>query len=455
MIKKKIVKPIGILDKYVNVIQSIETLRHLGSVAEINGRIIYSKGPDVKLGEICQIEHLGENKFMPAEVIGFRDGYVILSPFHSIEGIFPGSRVISTGLEPTVTVNHDILGRVYNGLGQPLDDGEPMVVGEKVPLKQQPPNPLHRPLIDTALPVGVKAIDGLLTIGKGQRVGIFAGSGVGKSSLLGMIARNSTADINVIGMIGERGREVAEFISRDLGEFGMKKSILVVASSNESPAHRVRAAYMVTAISEYFRDQGLDVLLMMDSLTRLSLAQREVGLAAGEPATTRGFPPSVFTLMPELLERAGTSSKGSITGIYTVLVEGDDLNEPISDSARGILDGHIVLSRKLAERGIFPAISVQESISRVMNEVVEDGHRQNAQHIKELIAAYRENEDLIQLGAYASGTNPVLDQAITKMPEIMKILKQDRKEAQRFTETISQIENLAGIPAQADLRRVV
>lgn len=453
MIKKKIVKSTGILDKYMNVIQSIETLRHLGSVAEVNGRIIFSKGPDVKLGEICQIEHLEENTFMTAEVIGFRNDLVILSPYQNIEGIFPGSRVISTGQQPTVTVNHDVLGRVYNGLGQPLDEGEPMVVGEKVPLKQRPPNPMQRPLIQSPLPVGIKAIDSLLTLGKGQRIGIFAGSGVGKSSLLGMVAKNSTADINVIGMIGERGREVSEFIQRDLGEFGMKKSIVVVASSNESPSHRVRAAYMVTAIAEHFRDQGLDVLLMMDSLTRLALAQREVGLAAGEPATTRGYPPSVFSMLPELLERAGTSKKGSITGIYTVLVEGDDMNEPISDAARGILDGHIVLSRKLAERGVFPAISVQESISRVMKDVIDPEHANAAAAIKEWIASYRENEDIVQLGAYASGTNPVLDKAIARMPELTAFLKQGKEDQSNFQDSVDAIKVIAGQEINNDMRK--
>lgn len=432
MIAKKIVSELNILEKYRDIIQKTETMRSLGSVTRVVGRIVYSKGPEVRLGDLCNLVPEEDGEYILAEVVGFSDKEVILSPLKNIEGIFPGCRVISSGTTLQARLSKELLGRVINGLGEPLDGKPKIVTGERRSLYAMPPNPLQRPLISEVLATGIRAIDGFLTIGKGQRIGIFAGSGVGKSTLLGMIARQSKADVNVIGLIGERGREVGEFIKRDLGEHGLKKSVVVVASSNESGMHRVRAAYMAQTIAEYFRDQGLNVLLMMDSLTRLAMAQREVGLAAGEPATTKGYPPSVFALLPELLERAGNSSTGSITGIYTVLVDADDLNEPIADATRGILDGHIVLSRRLANQGHYPAISITDSVSRSMPAVVQKDHWQAANQLRELMAVYQQNEELIQMGVYTKGSNPTIDQAILAMDLLKKFLQQNIDETTDF-----------------------
>ncbi|MCS6985654.1 MAG: FliI/YscN family ATPase [Leptospiraceae bacterium] len=452
MIAKKIVGEIKILEKYRDIIQKTETIRSLGTVTRVVGRLVYSKGPEVRLGDLCHISPDEEGLPILAEVVGFTEKEVLLSPLQNMEGIYPGCRVISSGTTLQARLSPELLGRVINGLGEPLDNKSKIVSAERRSLYAMPPNPLDRPLITKSLPTGIRAIDGFLTLGRGQRIGIFAGSGVGKSTLLGMIARQSLADVNVIALIGERGREVGEFLQRDLGEHGRRKSVVVVASSNESAMHRVRAAYMAQTIAEYFRDQGLDVLFMMDSLTRLAMAQREVGLAAGEPATTKGYPPSVFALLPELLERAGNAPKGSITAIYTVLVEADDINDPIADASRGILDGHIVLSRRLANQGHYPAISITESVSRSMPMVTSKEHLQTANQLRELLATYQQNEELIQMGVYSRGSNPLIDQAIACHESLSRFLKQDVDETTDF-ETI--VKNMKDILTQARQTRPI
>lgn len=460
MIARKIIPPTDVLSKYSDIIRSTETLRSLGTVRKVMGRIIYSHGPDASLGEICYIEGIEESRYIEAEVIGFEGEMMILSPYEEITGIFPGTRIVSSGKMPSIRIDNNITGRVMNGVGVPLDSKNKFVTGELRSFNAMPPNPLHRKPIETVLPTGVRAIDGFLTVGHGQRLGIFAGSGVGKSTLLGMIARYAQADVNVIGLIGERGREVNDFIRNELGENGLKKSVVVVSSSNESAIQRVRAAYLVTTLAEYFRDQGKKVLLMMDSLTRLAMAQREIGLGRGEPAATRGYTPSVFQMMPELLERAGNSDKGSITGVYTVLVEGDDLNDPIADTARGILDGHIVLSRSLAEKNHYPPIDVRSSISRVMSRVLEKDQFDNARSLRETLAEYANNEQMINIGAYARGSSSVIDTAIRMNDPLNRFLRQSNEEATPFNETSRQLKELVNQmkgtrTGQTNLRRVV
>jgi len=442
MIAKKIIPPIRLLDKYQVILNKTETVRSLGNVVEVAGNIIYSTGPDAKLGEICHVERVEDESYIMAEVVGFKDNVIILSPMENITGIYSGCRVLSTGNPLRVSLGDQLLGRVIDGMGSPLDEKGKLVSDEIRTLYNRPPNPLERPIIHEVMPVGVKTIDSLLTLGRGQRVGIFSGSGVGKSTLLGMIARYAQADVNVIAMIGERGREVSEFIKNDLGEIGLKKSILVVASSNESAMHRVRAAYMATTIAEYFRDKGKDVLLLMDTVTRLAMAQREIGLSAGEPATTRGYPPSVFSMLPELMERAGTSSKGTITGIYTVLAEADDMNDPIVDTVRGILDGHIVLSRKLANRSHYPAIDVVSSISRSMNSIIPKEHVRLAASIKEMMSEYNDNEEIINLGAYVKGANPVLDRSLMIRNQLNAFLNQEVEDFQTFENSLNQLKEV-------------
>ncbi len=439
MIDKKIISPLNLLEKYQTIINKTETVRSLGNVVEVTGTTVYSKGPDVKLGELCHIEKVEDESYVPAEVIGFRENMIVLSPLDEISGVYPGSRVLSTGGPIRVSLGEQMLGRVLDGMGKSLDNKGKLISGEVRGLLNMPPNPLDRPLIEDKMPLGIKAIDSFLTIGRGQRIGIFAGSGVGKSTLLGMIARYAQSDVNVIAMIGERGREVAEFIKNDLGEIGLKKSIVIVSSSNESPMHRVRAAYMATTVAEYFRDQGKHVLLLMDSLTRLAMAKREIGLSAGEPATTKGYPPSVFTMLPELLERAGTSPKGSITGIYSVLAEADDMNDPIVDTSRGILDGHIVLSRKLAQKSHYPAIDIVSSISRSMPMITDKEQQAQAAAIKEMVSEYYENEEIINLGAYVHGANPVLDKAIKVMRPLNQFLRQAVEDYVPFETVMEQL----------------
>lgn len=423
------------LVKYNKAIDRADLIEYSGKVSQIVGLTIESKGPAVDVGQICKIVNR-KNKQILSEVVGFKENKVLLMPLGDMDGIGPGNNVVSLGRSLSVGLNKDITGRILNGLGEPIDDKGPIKAEEHYSIYNTPPNPLTRKRIKENLTLGVKAIDGLLTIGKGQRVGIFAGSGVGKSTLLGMIARNTSADVNVIALIGERGREVREFIEKDLKEEGLKRTVLVVATSDQPALIRLKGAFVATTIAEYFRNQGKDVLLLMDSLTRFSMAQREVGLAVGEPPVSRGYTPSVFAMMPKLLERAGTSENGSITGLYTVLVDGDDLNEPITDTARGILDGHIVLSRSLANRGHYPSIDVLASISRVMPDVVSDEHKDIALKIKKTMAIYKEAEDLINIGAYVKGSNPDIDYAINVINSINAFLQQNIEESFSFEETL-------------------
>jgi len=376
-----------------------------------------------------------------SEVVGFKDGKTVLMPYEVTKGIGLGSMVENEGRPLTVKVGDHLLGKILDGLGRPLDGSE-VENGVAYSVEASPPSAMSRELIDEVLSLGVKAVDGLMTVGKGQRIGIFAGSGVGKSTLMGMFARNTKADINVIALIGERGREVREFIERDLGEEGMKRSVVVVATSDKPALERNKAAKTATAIAEYFRDKGNDVLLMMDSLTRFSMAQREIGLASGEPPVTRGYPPSVYSEMPKLLERAGRASKGSITGLYTVLVDGDDFNEPITDTARSILDGHIMLNRKLAHKNHYPSIDVLQSISRCMSTIVEKNHKVNAGKLKNVLATYSEAEDLINIGAYKSGSNPGIDFAITKIDAVNQFLQQETDEKFDYEQTIVLLDEL-------------
>ena len=404
-------------NKYLRLAENTY-FKRLGKVVKIVGLTIESVGPDAKLNDLCRII-IDENAdtVVMAEVVGFRDKRLLLMPYESVEGIGVGCIVENTGHPLSVPVGNELLGHTLDGIGRPTD-------------------PMSRKIISEVLPLGVKAVDGLITVGKGQRIGIFAGSGVGKSTLLGMFARNTKADINVIALIGERGREVREFVERDLGEEGMKRSIVVVATSDKPALIRKKAAMTATSIAEYFRDQGKDVLLMMDSLTRFSMAQREIGLASGEPPVTRGYPPSVYSEMPKLLERAGTSDKGSITGLYTVLVDGDDFNEPITDTARSILDGHIMLSRKLGHKNHYPAIDILQSISRVMSSIATPEHKELAGRLKNVLATYNEAEDLINIGAYKSGSNRNIDYAIQKIDAVNDFLMQKTDEKFQFEQEI-------------------
>ena len=418
--------------------------RKMGRVVNVIGLTIESAGPDAKLGDICRIfPQSGQESgtSIMAEVVGFKGGMTQLMPYEVTDGIGSGSIVENTGTPLMVEITDQILGKTLDGLGRPVD-GSAFEATARYPVEAAPPDPLEREIIDEVLPLGVKAVDGLMTVGKGQRIGIFAGSGVGKSTLMGMFARNTKADINVIALIGERGREVREFIERDLGEEGMRRSVVVVATSDKPALERNKAAKTATAIAEYFRDQGRDVLLMMDSLTRFSMAQREIGLASGEPPVSRGYPPSVYAEMPRLLERAGRSDKGSITGLYTVLVDGDDFNEPITDTARSILDGHIMLDRKLGHKNHYPAIDVLQSISRCMSQIATKEHKQMAGKLKNVLATYNEAEDLINIGAYKSGSNPNIDYAIAKIDAVNEFLCQATDEKFDFETSIDMLGHL-------------
>lgn len=428
------------LEKYLKLADGTYFER-LGKVVKIVGLTIESIGPDAKLNDLCQII-IDKNKDISvmAEVVGIRDNRLLLMPYESVEGLGVGCTVKNTGHPLSVSVGGALLGHMVDGIGRIQ---EPLKGDTKeYPVEAESPDPMKRKIIDEVLPLGVKAVDGLITVGKGQRIGIFAGSGVGKSTLMGMFARNTKADINVIALIGERGREVREFIERDLGEEGMKRSVVVVATSDKPALIRNKAAKTATAIAEYFRDEGKDVLLMMDSLTRFSMAQREIGLASGEPPVTRGYPPSVYSEMPKLLERAGNAESGSITGLYTVLVDGDDMNEPITDTARSILDGHIMLSRKLGQRNHYPAIDVLQSISRVMSSIASKEHKEAAGRLRNVLATYQESEDLINIGAYKRGSNPGIDYAISKIDAVNAFLRQDTMEKFVFGEEEEMLEAL-------------
>jgi flagellum-specific ATP synthase len=415
--------------------------KQLGKVVKVVGLTIESIGPKANLNDLCIIVSSDKSQTIMAEVVGFRENRILLMPYDSIEGVGVGSTVESTGRPLNVAVGDDLLGKTLDGLGRTIDKSELKATAE-YSVEAQPPDPLMRKIIDEVLPLGVKAVDGMITVGKGQRIGIFAGSGVGKSTLMGMFARNTKADINVIALIGERGREVREFLERDLGEEGMRRSVVVVATSDKPALIRNKAAKTATAIAEYFRDQGKDVLFMMDNLTRFSMAQREIGLASGEPPVSRGYPPSVYSEMPKLLERAGNSDKGSITGLYAVLVDGDDFNEPITDTARGILDGHIMLTRKMANKNHYPAIDVLQSISRVMSAVATSEHKEAAGKLKNVLATYTEAEDLINIGAYKNGSNKNIDYAITKIEAVNNFLRQGVDEKFDFGTITEELLNL-------------
>ena len=417
-----------------------------GRVAQVVGLVAESQGPDVRVGDLCRICFRDGSHGLDAEVVGFRDDRVLLMPLGDLREVGPGCDVISTNHPLEVGVGEALLGRILDGLGEPMDDGGPLAAADFYPLYAVPPHPLRRQMVERPLSVGVRVVDGMLTLGTGQRIGIFAGSGVGKSTLLGMMARYTTADVNVISLVGERGREVREFIERDLGPEGLARSVLIVATSDQPPLIRLKAALTATAVAEYFRDQGRDVLLMMDSVTRVARAQREIGLAIGEPPATRGYTPSVFEMLPRLLERAGAGERGSITGIYTVLVEGDDMNEPVADTVRGVLDGHIVLSRKIASRNFYPAVSVLESVSRVMPAIVSPEHLAAAGRIRDLMATYAESEDLINIGAYKAGSNARVDWALSHLDSVRGFLEQCVDESSSFEETDKRMLALAPQP---------
>ncbi len=427
-------------------IPNISTLKKFGRVTRVVGLMIESQGPESSIGDVCKIHVQSAttgHHIMLAEVVGFKDEIVILMPYSALREISIGCLVEGTGKPLEIKVGSELIGKVLDSMGQPYDH-TPLPRGlVSVPTENDPPNPMTRPPINERIEVGVKAIDGMLTVGKGQRVGIFAGSGVGKSTLLGMIARNTKADINVIALVGERGREVREFIERDLGPEGLSRSIVVAATGDQPALMRIKAAFTATAIAEYFRDRGMDVMLMMDSVTRVAMAQREVGLAIGEPPATRGYTPSVFAILPSLLERTGTNTKGTITAFYTVLVDGDDMNEPIADAVRGILDGHIVLDRTLANKGQYPAINVLKSVSRLMNHIAEPEHVKAAARLRELYYAYAKSEDLINIGAYKRGTSREIDEAIQYEPLITGFLKQGFKDKVSLNQTMDEIIDLS------------
>lgn len=422
------------LSPYLERIKEIAPVIICGRVKRVVGLVVEAEGPNVSVGGLCEIET--QNGRILAEVVGFREERVLLIPLGDPRGIEPGSKVF-LHLDPGVRVGEALLGRVIDALGEPLDERPLPVLDASYPLYAEPLKPLERARISEPLDVGIRAINALITVGKGQRIAIMAGSGVGKSTLLGMMARHTKADVNVIALIGERGREVREFIERDLGEEGLKRSVVVVATSDQPPPLRIRGAYLAMAIAEYFRDQGADVLVMMDSLTRFCMAGREVGLAIGEPPTARGYTPSVFAALPKLLERAGAKvSGGSITGFYTVLVEGDDFNEPVADAVRSIVDGHIVLTRELAHQGHYPAIDVLQSVSRVMRDIVSQEQIEAARKLIQLLAVYRRAEDLINIGAYVRGSNPEIDRALEKIEPIRRFLQQNLEEKAPLEESV-------------------
>ncbi|MCR4425787.1 MAG: flagellar protein export ATPase FliI [Firmicutes bacterium] len=432
------------LSRYYARLEAVDPIKQNGRVAQVIGLVIESNGPKAQLGEVCYVYPRTSSNPVTAEVVGFREGKLLLMPLGEMGGIGPGSEIVAGGKSFSVRVGDGLLGRVIDGLGNPLDGLGPIRTVAEYPVSNLPPNPLSRPRITEVLPLGIRAVDALVTCGYGQRIGIFAGSGVGKSTLLGMIARNAKADVNVIALVGERGREVREFIERDLGPEGLARSVVVSATSDRPALVRLKGAMVATAVAEYFRDRGLNVMLMMDSVTRFAMAQREVGLAIGEPPATKGYTPSVFALLPKLLERSGTSERGTITGLYTVLVDGDDLTEPIADAVRSILDGHIVLTRQLADKNHYPAVDVLKSVSRVMDGIVSSQHRAAARRFRDLLATYREAEDLINIGAYVRGSNRKVDEAIDAIDHLNGFLCQDVEEMADFDDVTGRLVELAG-----------
>ena len=430
-------------DRYIANLRNADLVSQYGKVRQVIGVVIESHGPNMAIGETCSISYKRTAEPVLAEVVGFRDSKVLIMPLGELKGIGAGSDVIAHGKPLEIGVTDRLLGRVLDGLGRPMDGKGSIVADRRAEVNSAPPGALTRQRVTEPLALGIRAIDGMLTCGKGQRVGVFAGSGVGKSTILGMIARNTSADVNVIALVGERGKEVRDFIERDLGEEGLRRSVVVVSTSDQPALVRIKAASVAMTIAEYFRDQGLDVMFMMDSVTRFAMAQREVGLAIGEPTTTRGYTPSVFAMLPKLLERAGTSQSGTITGLFSVLVDGDDMNEPVADAVRSILDGHIVLSRQLASANHYPAIDVLQSVSRVMPDVVDENHYSAASAIRDVLATYRDAEDLINIGAYVQGSNPRVDLALSKIESIRHFLRQGIYETTGYEQAVQSLMSVA------------
>lgn len=439
--------PLVDLERFCAAVQASDPKRYNGKVVRVIGLTVESVGPSCQVGGICEVSRRHFDPIL-AEVVGFRDQRVLLMPLGDMDGIEPGGEVRATRNCFRVGVGSELLGRVIDGLAQPLDGREPPQTVTHYPVNASPPSPLRRQRITLPLELGIRAIDGLLTVGRGQRIGIFSGSGVGKSTLLGMIARNTEAEVNVIGLVGERGREVREFVERDLGAEGLRRSVVVCATSDQPAVVRLKAAFVATAVAEYFRDLGQHVLLMMDSITRVAMAQREIGLAIGEPPATRGYTPSVFAMLPRLLERAGAADRGTITALYTILVEGDDMNEPIADQSRSILDGHIVLSRGIAARNHYPAIDILHSVSRTMPDVTRDRHRDAAGRLREVLATYKEAEDLINIGAYVEGSNRRIDYSRAMIDRVNDFLRQGVNEASQLEGAITMLEGMF-LPSEA------
>ena len=431
------------MDSLLDCVRSVDPVRTCGKVTNIIGMLVQGYCPRVSVGSMCEIwPEVGPEPIL-AEVVGFRDSMALLMPLGELQGLAPGNLIRLRDPDARLSVSEQMLGRILDAMGRPIDNGPVVPLAEERPIYTPPPGPMDRQRIDVPLDLGLRSINGLLTCGMGQRLAIMAGSGVGKSTLLGMMARNAEVPINVIALIGERGREVREFIENDLGPEGLKRSVLVVATSDQSPVLRMRGVFVATTIAEYFADLGHDVLFMMDSVTRFAMAGREIGLAVGEPPTTKGYPPSVFARMPKFLERAGNyKDKGSITGLYTVLVEGDDMNEPVSDTVRSILDGHVVLTRKLAHKNHYPPIDVLQSTSRLMKEIVGQEHMELSEKIKEILATYAESEDLVSIGAYTPGANPKLDHALDCLPVVTRFLRQDKQEYVSIQETLYEMQQV-------------
>ncbi len=445
----------GLFEKYHQRLSRVNTMKLMGTVSRATSMLIESMGPEVPVGELCELTTQIKGKSILAEVVGFKEKRTLLMPIGDTDGISPKSEVIATGCPLKVKLGASLIGRVLDGLGNPMDGKGPIAYDEMGTVYNDPPDPMERHLITEPINTGIRAIDSLLTCGKGQRLGIFAGSGVGKSTLLGNIAKSSKADVNVIALVGERGREVREFIEHNLGEEGLKKSVVVVVTSDKPVIVRLKGGFVATAIAENLRDQGMDVMLLVDSITRLANAQREIGLAIGEPPTTRGYTPSVFSVLPKLLERPGTTSKGSITALYTVLVEGDDFNEPVSDAVRAILDGHIILSRKIAAQNHYPAIDILNSVSRCMIDIVSPEHMQAAQRLKSTYSIYKEAEDMINVGAYVEGKNPKIDYATKMIDKITEYLQQDVNEQSDNEEDITRLRDMMAEKEQKSVQKKV